>query len=352
MRATLALDQPIVVEYQKYPFLADILPAEIKAEMDRAPRETEVGMRELYDYLIDTWHGRAHGRLAAAVSCSAPQRATVPYLHYLSALAHEKDLPFICHILETKTQRVLGDEVFGRSLVRYAHDLGILDGHMQVIHAIWVDDEDIALLAQSGCTVAHNPVCNLRLGSGVMPFRKLRDAGVPICLGTDEAIADDSHNLWGAAKTATLIHTLADSDDRRWPKAGEMLDVIWRGGACSMRRPETFGVLQEGAAADIALLDLAADSFTPLNDIERQLVFCETGSSVRYTIVAGHVVVDEGRVTTVDETAIKAELKATMPVTTEAMAALRLSAAKLEPYYREMVRRAGTRDVGFTRTLS
>lgn len=352
MRATVALDQPIVVEYSKYPFLAEILPPAIKAEMDRAPRETEQGMHEHYRHLIETWHGAAGGRLTTAVSCSAPQRATVSYLEYLSELAKTKNLPFICHILETRAQRVFGDEVLGRSLVRYADELGILDEHMQAIHAIWVDDRDIEILAESGCTIAHNPVCNLRLGSGVMPFRKLRNAGVAICLGTDEAIADDSHNLWNAAKTGALIYTLADPDDRQWPTAREMLDVLWRGGARALRRRETLGALQEGAAADIALLDFNADAFTPLNDLERQFVFCETGSSVRHTIVDGRVVVAEGRLTTINEEEIKAEIRDLMPSFKEDVAALRVGAAQIEPYYREMLKRAGARDVGMRRTLA
>jgi cytosine/adenosine deaminase-related metal-dependent hydrolase len=88
--------------------------------------------------------------------------------------------------------------------VRHVHDLGFLDERMMVIHAIWIDDDDVRLLAASGCTVAHNPVCNLRLGSGVMPYRKLREAGVPMCLGSDEMNTDDSVNLWFVAKTAAL----------------------------------------------------------------------------------------------------------------------------------------------------
>ena len=100
--------------------------------------------------------------------------------------AAQHDLPFNIHMLETRTQRVLGQTRWGKSLIRHVHDLGFLDERVMVIHAIWVDDDDIALMADAGCVVAHNPVCNLKLGSGIMPFRKLRDAGIPIALGSDE----------------------------------------------------------------------------------------------------------------------------------------------------------------------
>ena len=92
-----------------------------------------------------------------------------------------------------------------------------------VIHAIWVDDDDIALMADAGCVVAHNPICNLKLGSGIMPFRKLRDAGIPIALGSDERAADDTTDMWAVAKMASLIHRVTDPDYLRWPEPREIL---------------------------------------------------------------------------------------------------------------------------------
>jgi len=350
MRATLALDQPIVVEYEKYPFLADLLPDDIRQSMDTAPRETAAGMLAHYDHLITRWHGAADGRIAAAVSCSAAQRATPDYLRSLHALARTHDLPFFCHVLETKLQRVLGDVKYGMSLVCYLDSLGILDAHMLVIHAIWIDEADMAILGASGATVAHNPVCNLRLGSGVMPFRALRDAGVPICLGTDEAVSDDSHNLWGAIKLAGIVHAIAGgSDYAGWPKAAEILSALWDGGARAMRRPEPLGRIEVGAAADLAVLDHTAPGFLPLHDIRRALVLCEAGRAVRHTIVDGCVVVRDGHLTTVDEDQLRADLARIEPrLRTEAVA-LRDGAARLEPYYRQMVERAAATDVGFTR---
>lgn len=352
MRATVAIDQPNIVEYDKYPYLRELLPDDIRRAMDRAPRQSGPELLALYGHLISRWHGAADGRLRAAVSCSAPQRVTHDYFAGLSALSRTHDLPFNIHILETKLQRVLGAEKFGKSLVRHVHDLGFLDERMMVIHAIWIDDEDIALLAAAGCTVAHNPVCNLRLGSGVMPFRRLRQAGVPICLGSDEAISDDSINLWFVAKTAALLHTIADPEYRKWPTAHEILHALTRGGARAMRQQNQIGQLAPGFAADLALLDLDTLAFTPLNDLERQLVYCEDGSSVRYTIVAGRVVFEDGRVTTVDERALRAEARALLAAERPLKAAAMDAARRLEPYYRAMYLRAANQDVGLDRWLA
>lgn len=351
LRVRLAIDQPNVVEYEKFPFLKALLPPDVLAGMEAAPRQSDAELLELYAHLISRWDGAAGGRIGAALSCSAPQRVTVPYIQALSALAARHDLPFNCHILETKLQRVLGEEKYGRSLVRLVDDLGVLDERMVVIHAIWVDEADMRLIARAGATVAHNPLCNLRLGSGVMPFRALRDAGVPICIGTDEAVADDAINPWSALKLAGLVHTLSDADYRLWPSAPEILRCMFAGGARALRWPD-IGRLEPGARADIALLDLDTPPFTPLNDIQRQLVFCEPSASLRYTIVDGRVLFEDGRVTAVDEVALRREARELAAGYREGFAPAIAEARRLEPYYREMVLRAHARDVGMRRRIA
>lgn len=349
IRATATLDQPNVVEYEKYPFLYDMLPEDIRQDMEHAPRMSKEELLELYDYFINTWHETSKGRVKTAVSVSAPQRVTVDYFGALSDISQEKDLPFNIHVLETKLQRVLGEENYGKSLVNYVDDLGFLNEQVMVIHAIWVDDEDIDILARSGCTVAHNPGCNLRLGSGIMPYRKLRDAGVPICLGSDEAIAEDTANMWSIGKLAATIHTIADPDYRNWPRAKEILWQLTRGGARAMRNQDHVGMLAPGYEADLILLDLNTLNFTPLNDLHRQLVYCEDGSSVRLVMVAGEIVVKDGKVLTVDEELIKEEARELMEEYSKELEHAEQAAEKLLPYYHEMYMRAAKRDVGMNR---
>jgi cytosine/adenosine deaminase-related metal-dependent hydrolase len=352
IRATVAIDQPNVVEYEKLPYLAELLPPHELRAMDAAPRQSTAELLALYKHLIGAWHGAEGGRLAAAVSCSAPQRVTDDYFAGLSALSEAHDLPFNIHVLETKVQRVLGARKYGHSLVRHVHELGFLAERMMVIHAIWIDPQDIGLLADAGCTVAHNPVCNLRLGSGVMPWRALRDAGVHICLGSDEMSTDDAINLWQVAKTAAMLHTLATPDYRRWPQPDEVLTALWHGGARALRREGDLGQLRIGAQADVALLDLDSVGYTPLNDLPRQLVHCEDGAGVRAAIVAGRVVFEDGRITTVDEPALRAEMRALVRSSAAQTERAAREAARLEPYYRDVVLRCAAEDVGMNRWLS
>jgi len=349
IRASAALDQPNVIEYDKYPYLYDLLPEPLRQQMAAAPRQSTEELMDLYQHLIKRWHKSCGDRLRASVSCSAPQRVTEDYFAALSDLSRVYDLPFNVHVLETKLQRVLGQEKYGKSLVQYVSDLGFLDERMLIIHAIWVDGADLDLLAAAGCSVAHNPVCNLRLGSGIMPIRELRDRHIPLCFGTDEACVDDTLNLWGVMKLAGLLHTLTHRDYRNWLQPKDLLHTAIRGGARAMRRDRQIGILAPGYEADLILLDLNTLAFTPLNDLRRQLVFCENGSSVRMTIVAGQVVMEDGKILTVDEEAVKAEARELMQEYNQNLETVTQHAQQLEPYYRDMYLRAAAQEVGMNR---
>ncbi|MEM6666951.1 MAG: amidohydrolase family protein [Pseudomonadota bacterium] len=250
------------------------------------------------------------------------------------------DLPFNIHVLETRLQRVLVREKFGKSLVQYVDDLGALDERKVVIYSIWVDEQDLAAMAEAGCVVAHNPISNMKIGSGVMPFRALRDAGIPICIGTDEAAVDDSANVWLAGEQAALLGRLSTPDWQRWPTAPEILDCMLRGGARSMRLSDRIGAIAPGYEADLILLALDTIAFTPLNDLRRQLVFCESGASVRMTMVAGRVVVRDGRLVTVDEDAIRDEIRAALAESHQIFERIHAHAERLLPFYRAMTAKA------------
>jgi 5-methylthioadenosine/S-adenosylhomocysteine deaminase len=151
---------------------------------------------------------------------------------------------------------------------------------------------------------------------------------------------------------AGLIHSITEPDYRHWPKAMEIVWALTRGGARAMRLEDQTGLLAPGYQADIILLDLNTLAFTPLNDIYRQLVYCENGSSVVMTMVAGEVVVENGKVLTVDEEAIKAEVRDLMETYRLDIQKTAQAASRLEPYYREMYLRCANMDVGMNRWVT
>jgi 5-methylthioadenosine/S-adenosylhomocysteine deaminase len=178
------------------------------------------------------------------------------------------------------------------------------------------------------------------------------DRGIPVALGTDEAICDDSINVWTVAKTAGLIHNVAGLDSDDWPAATEVLNALWRGGARATRRSDDLGAVAPGMLADLALVDLHAIAFTPLNDLREQLVHCEDGRDVVLTMVAGRVVAEHGHVTTVDETALLDEARELFAGKLPAIQAARAGSDEVFGAYQHIVRRAAATDVGFSRWLA
>ena len=223
---------------------------------------------------------------------------------------------------------------------------------MNVIHAVWVDDLDLELIADAGATIVHNPISNLRLGSGVAPFRRMTDFGITTALGIDEAICDDSVNLWGVVKMTGLIHNASALDSDFWVTPREVLGSLWQGGAAALLQPERLGAVREGYLADLTLLDLHTLAFTPLNDLRTHLVYCESGTSVRLTMVDGRVVFDNGRVTTVDEEAVLAEARELFAQKRSAIEQARRNSDLVFPHYQAMVRRAAAADLGMSRWVA
>jgi 5-methylthioadenosine/S-adenosylhomocysteine deaminase len=352
IRASVALDQPELPESDKLPYLDLIDDPVVRAVIDQQAPMGRDGLLEMYEYLVSTWHGAEGGRLTAAASISAPQRVSIEYFEALDDLSRRYDIPLFAHMLETKVQRALAcaqPRFDGCSLVRYTAGLGLLSERMNVIHAVWVDDSDLELIADAGATIVHNPISNLRLGSGVAPFRRMRDFGIMTALGIDEAICDDSVNLWGVVKMAGLVHNVSGLDSDLWPTASEVLDSLWRGGAAALLKPERVGVVRQGYLADLTLLDLHTLSFTPLNDLRTHLVYCESGSSVRLTMVDGKVVFDNGRITTVDEAALLDEARGLFAEKRPVIEHARGNSDLLFPPYQAMVRRAAAADLGMSR---
>jgi 5-methylthioadenosine/S-adenosylhomocysteine deaminase len=145
----------------------------------------------------------------------------------------------------------------------------------------------------------HNPASNLRIGSGLAKVKEFLAAEIPVGLGTDGSASNDGQNMFDAMRLAALIHNHAGSDFAEWVTPAQALAMATRNGARAFGLEA--GVLAPGKLADIVLLRRDRPAFTPLNDVIAQLVFCENGSGVDSVIVNGEIVVENGKLTKVDE---------------------------------------------------
>jgi cytosine/adenosine deaminase-related metal-dependent hydrolase len=182
-------------------------------------------------------------------------------------------------------------------------------------------------------------VCNLRIGSGVAPLRALLDAGVNVALGTDGISSNDSCRIFDVMKVAGLIHTLATDDFDAWPTAQEILWAATRGGAGATGLDQRIGSIEVGKKADLVALDLYSSAFVPVNDLANQLVYAENGSSVSLVMVDGEIVVENGRCTRIDESAVLREAAAVLGEYLRAHALVERDARELEPYFRAVYER-------------
>ncbi|MET0910112.1 MAG: amidohydrolase family protein, partial [Ilumatobacteraceae bacterium] len=225
------------------------------------------------------------------VGPSAPQRCSDELMAGLTALADAKASPFHTHVLETRSQVVATRQRYGRSVVEYLDDLGALTARTSLAHGVWMDADDIARVHAADTTIVHNPVSNLRCGSGLLPLAALLDGDVSVALGADGAASNDNQNMFEAMKFAALIHTMSGSY-RSWPTA----EAVWRscltGGARALCAP--IGRIAAGHRADIVLLDTERHVTLDRDALVRSLVFAEHGQSVHTVLVDGRVVLEAG----------------------------------------------------------
>jgi 5-methylthioadenosine/S-adenosylhomocysteine deaminase len=285
---------------------------------------------------IETFHAPEKLTIACP-GPSAVQRCTDRLLIGSAELARKRKLPIHIHLAETKPQAVMGQRIYGTSLLRHLDEIGVLDEKMSLAHAIWVEPEDVNLFAKRGATPVHNPASNLRIGSGLAPLKEYLSAGVSVALGTDGAASNDGQNMFDAVRLATLIHNQAGSDFNDWIAPRQAIAMATRNGARAFGIDA--GAIAPGKLADIVLLQRDTAAFTPLNDVLGQIVFCENGASVHSVLVDGEFVVEAGRLTKVDEAevlhlATQARLRLDASIKREFAAAKTMEPSLTEMYFR------------------
>ncbi len=268
-------------------------------------------VRDLMVDAIDRWHG-ADGRLGVFPSPSNPERCTDGGLIMCQELAERYDLGIHTHLLETRVQSDIAQRKYGCTMVEHLARLGLLTHRLSCAHTIWVDEQDIEMLAESGAVVVHNPESNLKIGAGIAPIVDMAARGVTIALGTDGAGTNDNLIMHEAMRLAAILHRPANASRQSWFSANDVLRMATHGGAAALCQGGRIGSIETGNRADLVLYRLDAPWWIPVNDPTSQLVFAENGSSVDTVIVDGRVVVEGGRVTAFDAKAVCEEAKPMM----------------------------------------
>ncbi len=246
-----------------------------------------------------------HVRFHCMLGPAAPQRCSKELLLKMNRLAKDFGVGIHIHVLESKAQSFHTKKMFeGRSAIQYMKDIGFLDETVGMAHVIWVDDNDIELIADSGASVIHNPVSNLRLGDGIAPIIKMKDAGINVALGTDGPCSNDGQNLLETMKLGTLLHNVSEYRFDRWISPIDTLRMATINGAEALGIANMVGSLEVGKKADMVMFNRRSYPFVPKGDIYSQLVLCELGRNIEKVMVEGEFVMENGIHRCLDENAI------------------------------------------------
>ena len=249
------------------------------------------------------------------LSCSMPHGAytvSPENLKLSHGIAKEHDGLFSTHAAESAAEQADITKRYGRSVIRHLDHLGTLDGRAVLAHCVHVDDGEIDILAKTGAIVAHNPVSNLKLGSGIAPIGRLLDAGVTVALGTDGAVSGNDIDLWLAMRLAAMLTKGATNrPDVVSPR--QVLDMVSRNGAKALGREDALGSLEVGKHADMVLLDVDTIHSVPMFDPVTHLVYSASKSDVRHVFVGGRQVVEDRRIVNVDIDDTVAEVRKMAP---------------------------------------
>jgi cytosine/adenosine deaminase-related metal-dependent hydrolase len=269
--------------------------------------EDEAAILRDSERVIDRFHDPRPGAMTRIVLAPcAPFSVSAALLRESAALARARGVRLHTHLAETLDEERYTRERFGVRPVEWMDGLGWVAGDVWFAHAVHLDDAEVARFARAGCGVAHCPSSNMRLASGIAPVKRYLAAGVPVGLGVDGSASNDASNLLLEARQAMLLARLelglrggerSRPDD--WMTARQALELATAGGARVLGRDD-IGSLAPGKCADFFSLDLGTVDYAgALHDPVAATVFCAPGRA-RFTVVHGRVVVEDGRLATIE----------------------------------------------------
>jgi len=285
-----------------------------KAMMDAAPEaprrlreETRTALDESVS-IVRHWNGAAGGRLRVALAPRFAVSCSEELLRSVASLSAEHGWLVHTHASESRDEIAVVRGRTGRGNVEYLADVRLASPRLCAAHCVWVDDGEIALLADHDVKVLHCPSSNLKLGSGIAPVSEMRRRGIGVSLGTDGAACNNRLDMFDEMRLAALLQA-----QRSGPGALPARDALWmatRAGAQALGLDAEIGSIEPGKRADLIVVDADRPHLVPGDDPCSTLVYAARGTDVRTTIVDGRVLVDQGEALHLDRREIVSNARA------------------------------------------
>ncbi|MDR1630263.1 MAG: amidohydrolase [Oscillospiraceae bacterium] len=258
--------------------------------------------------LRERYHGAGEGRLLVDLCIHGEYTSTPKVVRELAGHAKEVCARIQLHLSETKTEHEECKARHGRTPAGYFLENGVFDVPVTAAHCVWVEDEDIAILARQGVFAAANPASNMKLASGFAPVPKLLEKGVCVTIGTDGAASSNNLNMWKDLYLFSLIYK-GYYQTPQLVSPAEALRCATVNGALAQGR-EGCGSVAVGNRADLIAVDLDVPNMQPQTDMASNLCYAESGADVCLSMVDGRVLWQNGEYRTMDIEKIKFEAEA------------------------------------------
>jgi 5-methylthioadenosine/S-adenosylhomocysteine deaminase len=231
-----------------------------------------------------------NSRIQPALAPHAPYTVSVDSLKWIKDYSEKEKLLINFHLAETEKENADFYMKHKMRPVPFLEDIGFLGENLIAAHGIWFDEKDISILARHKVKIAHNPLSNMKLASGVMPYAEMLDAGITVSLGTDGCASNNDLDMFESMKFASLLQKVHRHDATVLP-AKEALDMATVNGAYALGI--NAGAIEPGRLADIILIDLRRPELTPLNNMEANIVYSANGSCVDTVICDGKILMEK-----------------------------------------------------------
>lgn len=259
--------------------------------------------------LFKNCNGMADGRIKVFFGPHSPYTASEELLIKVRELADEYNMGIHIHVSETQKEI---DDVSSEKGLRpfeYLEKIGFLGPDVLAAHCVWLSDEEIEIIKKHDVKVSHNPCSNMKLASGVSPVSKMIDKGICVSIGTDGASSNNNLDLIEELKTASLLQKVSTLD----PKAlssDEAIEMATIKGAEALGLDSEIGSVEVGKKADLILIDTNSANMVPdSSSLSSNVIYSANGSNVDTTICNGKILMENKKLTTLDEQEIYAKAK-------------------------------------------
>ena len=250
--------------------------------------------------VIETIKGYRDPNFKVMVAPHSPYSCSRDLLEASLGLAKEEDIPLHIHVAETKEESGIILKRYGKRPIAFLDELGYLDHQAVFAHGVELNEAEIALLADSQVAIAHNPISNLKLASGIAPVVQLQKAGVPVGIATDSVASNNNLDMFEEGRTAALLQKMKNGDASQFP-IETALKALTIEGAKVLGMEDEIGSLEVGKQADFLVIQPQGKiHLQPQENMLSHLVYAVKSSDVDDVYIAGEQVVRAGKVLTVD----------------------------------------------------